>query len=68
MDKNYTFDCELKIDLKTLRDQKDLLVKQIWGDKNSILWGIVHMIDHIQDTAEKSLGTPTVFPQHKRSK
>lgn len=34
-----------------LNQQKKLLVELIWNVPNSKLWGLVHLIDQLQDTA-----------------
>jgi hypothetical protein len=34
-----------------LHEQKQELLKRIWDDKDDALWGIVHMIDAMQDIA-----------------
>lgn len=45
------------IDMKLLSEQKQLLLEAIWDidsqDKRYKLWGLVELIDHIQDEAEK---------------
>ena len=45
-----------KIDMKLLAEQKHLLLKAIWDideqDKRYKLWGLVELIDHIQDETE----------------
>lgn len=45
------------IDMKLLAEQKQLLLEAIWDidsqDKRYKLWGLVELIDHIQDEAEK---------------
>lgn len=41
-----------KIDWLELAKQKRALVRLIWDHKNSPLWGLVHLLDHIQDDAE----------------
>ncbi len=43
----------LDIGFEMLNKQKKLLLKQLEGHPESLLWGIVHMIDDIQDEAEK---------------
>lgn len=52
------------IDMKLLAEQKQLLLEYIWNideqDKRYKLWGLVHMIDSIQDRAE-SICTCTVY-------
>lgn len=37
------------IDMELLRQQKAELLRIIWDDKDSILWGLVELIDHIED-------------------
>ena len=41
-----------KIDWVLLKKQKQELVEMIWDEQDSILWGIVHLIDEIQDWIE----------------
>ena len=41
-----------KIDWVLLKKQKQELVEMIWDEQESILWGIVHLIDDIQDWIE----------------
>ena len=41
-----------KIDWVLLKKQKQELVEMIWDEQDSILWGIVHLIDDIQDWIE----------------
>lgn len=43
----------LGLDFDMLNKQKKLLLEQLEGLPQSMLWGIVHMIDDIQDEAEK---------------
>ena len=40
------------IDIDILNRQKQELVNLIWEDKDSILWGIVYMLDDICDSIE----------------
>lgn len=40
------------IDIDILNRQKQELVNLIWEDKDSILWGIVYMLDDICDAIE----------------
>lgn len=40
------------IDIDILNRQKQELVNLIWEDKDSILWGIVYMLDDICDEIE----------------
>ena len=47
------------IDWLQLAQQKDRLVKLIHADADDILWGIVHLIDAIQDQAVED-GLPVV--------
>jgi hypothetical protein len=48
--------CIENIDMKLLSEQKQLLLEAIWDidgqDKRYKLWGLVEMIDHIQDNLE----------------
>jgi hypothetical protein len=47
----------LKLDKELLAEQKEILLEEIWDieeqDKRFKLWGIVDMIDHIQDNWEE---------------
>jgi len=47
---------EVDLDMKLLAEQKQLLLEYIWNideqDKRYKLWGLVHMIDSIQDRAD----------------
>ena len=43
-----TITCD-KVDMKLLHKQKKELVKLIWNKQNSNLWGLVHLIDDIED-------------------
>ena len=43
----------LDIDFNMLHKQKQLLLKELEGKPESLLWGIVHMIDEIQDKGEE---------------
>lgn len=47
----------LKLDKELLAEQKQLLLEMIWDieeqDRRFKLWGIVDMIDHIQDYWEE---------------
>lgn len=47
----------LDLDMELLSEQKQLLLEAIWGldkqDKRFKLWGIVDMIDHIQDIHDR---------------
>lgn len=58
---NYT--CDLgNINWNELRIQKDALLKLIWKDDKSVLWGLVNIIDLIQDQAvEKGIPEEEVF-------
>jgi hypothetical protein len=49
------------IDYAELREQKQALLDTIWDDNDSPLWGIVHLIDGIQDYAADDLKIPNVF-------
>ena len=40
------------IDIDILNRQKQELVNLIWEDKDSILWGVVYMLDDICDVIE----------------
>jgi hypothetical protein len=40
-----------ELDWTHLREQKNALLEMIWNDSDSILWGIIHIIDKIQDEA-----------------
>lgn len=47
----------MKLDLELLAEQKQILLEEIWDvldeeDKRFKLWGLVEMIDHIQDNLE----------------
>lgn len=42
-----------KIDLSLLKTQKQELLELIWEKDNSNLWGIIYLLDHIQDELEK---------------
>lgn len=48
---------DMNIDKTLLAEQKQLLLEAIWEideqDKRYKLWGLVEMIDHIQDGMEK---------------
>lgn len=48
------------IDWLQLAQQKHRLLGMIWDDKDDILWGLINLIDVIQDEAEKD-GHPVVF-------
>lgn len=48
------------IDWLELAQQKHRLVSMIWDKPDDILWGIVHLIDAIQDNAEDG-GQPVVY-------
>ena len=47
----------LELDMELLSEQKQILLEAIWDieeqDKRFKLWGIVEMIDHIQDIHER---------------
>ena len=54
-----------RIGWKELAEQKNYLIKILWSDRlteteQNHLHGILHLIDHIQDEAEKA-GFPVVF-------
>ena len=44
---------DMQLDMELLAEQKQLLLEAIWNvdeqDKRFKLWGLVEMIDHIQD-------------------
>lgn len=46
----------MNIDMKLLAEQKQILLETIWDieeqDRRYKLWGIVELIDHIQDMDE----------------
>lgn len=52
--------CVNKIDWLLLAQQKHRLLHLIWEDDDDILWGLIHLIDAIQDRAEED-GLPVVF-------
>lgn len=56
---------EIEFDWKLLRKQKKALVKLLWDkrDPNDILWGLVSMIDAIQDELvnERGYNSEEVF-------
>jgi len=41
------------IDWLALAKQKQALLKVVWNDENHPLWGLVHLIDKIQDEADQ---------------
>jgi hypothetical protein len=47
---------DMKLDLELLAEQKQILLEAIWDieeqDKRYKLWGLVEMIDSIQDSLE----------------
>lgn len=43
-----TITCD-RVDLALLKKQKKELVKLIWNMQNSKLWGLVHLMDDIED-------------------
>jgi hypothetical protein len=47
---------DMKLDLELLAEQKQILLEAIWDieeqDKRFKLWGLVEMIDSIQDSLE----------------
>ena len=55
--KKTTMIVNLDIDMELLKEQKQILLESIWDleeqDKRFKLWGIVEMIDHIQDIHER---------------
>jgi hypothetical protein len=46
-------DLLIQIDWKLLHTQKTGLVQLIWDQEDSPLWGIIHLIDCLQDRAEQ---------------
>jgi len=48
------------IDWLELARQKYRLLNLVWEDDDDILWGLIHLIDVIQDQAEAA-GHPVVF-------
>lgn len=48
------------IDWLDLAKQKQALLRVIWNDENHVLWGLVNMIDAIQDAADAQ-GFPVVW-------
>ena len=42
------------IDYKLLAKQRDLLVKTIWEDDESELWGLVNLLDELIDANDKA--------------
>ncbi len=42
------------IDYKLLAEQRDLLVKTIWQDDDSELWGLVHLCDALIDDNDEA--------------
>ena len=53
MGKSKEITLTLDIDFDMLNRQKELLLKQLGGNPASSLWGLIHMIDDIQDEAEE---------------
>ncbi len=53
--KNEEITLTLEIDFNMLDRQKEVLLKRLYkeGTPESMLWGLVHMIDDIQDEAER---------------
>lgn len=49
---------EMNVDMKLLAEQKKILLETIWDieeqDRRYKLWGIVELIDHLQDNYEKT--------------
>jgi len=45
------------IDVSLLRKQNKLLVEMIWDDMDTILWGVVEMLNDVIDEAERDLHT-----------
>lgn len=52
--------CVNKIEWLQLAQQKHRLLHLIWEDDDDILWGLIGLIDAIQDRAEAK-GLPVVF-------
>jgi hypothetical protein len=48
------------IDWLQLAQQKHRLLHLVWEDEDDILWGLINLIDVIQDQAEEA-GHPVVF-------
>ena len=48
------------IDWLPLAQQKHRLLHLVWEDEDDILWGLINLIDVIQDQA-KAAGHPVVF-------
>ena len=42
----------MNIDWELLKEQKEELLKMIWDDKDSKVWGIIHLLDELQDKFE----------------
>ena len=38
------------VDYKLLNEQRTALIEKIWDDKDSVLWGLVEMLDDWYDT------------------
>ncbi len=63
----------MNIDWKLLKEQKEELLKMIWDDKDSKVWGIIHLLDELQDKFEVTLedlirDTLSRFPNESYSK
>lgn len=41
------------IDLPLLKQQKQALLQLIWDEPDNILWGVVHLLDAVEDELEK---------------
>ena len=39
------------VDMMLLQRQRQLLIAKLWDDKDSELWGLVEMLDEIEDYA-----------------
>ena len=39
------------VDMMLLQRQRQLLIANLWNDKDSVLWGLVEMLDEIEDYA-----------------
>lgn len=43
------------VDIKLLDKQRKQLIKKIWNEPNSIIWGIVNMLDDVCDEHLKEI-------------
>lgn len=67
----FHFDVDLNIDFQQLSDQKCVLIdaaEHIGGIVSDQLYGIVHLIDEIQDQAAEIFGEEIVFPNLNTNK